>query len=55
MNAKVKHVPHDLTRSTHNSDGKNRERARLLLQGQLEVIVDQLDGDTQSIVLVALF
>ena len=32
----------------------DRERARLLCQGPLEVIADQLDSDTLGIVLIAL-
>ena len=38
----------------HDPGGANRERACLLLRGQLKVIVDQLDGDAQVVVFVAL-
>ena len=54
MNAKAKRIPRELTRSIHNLDGTNRERARLLLWGQFKVVTDQLDGDAQGIMLVAL-
>ena len=35
--------------------GANRERACLLLWGQLELIADQLGGDAQVVMFVALF
>ena len=54
VNAEAKRVPHDFTRSIRNPDDANREQACLLLQGQFEVIEDQLDGGAQGIVLVAL-
>ena len=54
MNTKAECVPRHLTRAIHDSDNADRERARLLRRGQLEVITDQLDGDAQGIMLVAL-
>ena len=34
--------------------GTNNERACLLIQGQLELIADQMDRDTQVVMFVAL-
>ena len=45
MNAKAKHIPRDLAHPIRNLDGEDHERARLLLQVQLEVIANQLDGN----------
>ena len=54
VNAKAKRAPCHITCPVHDPGGANRERACLLLRGQLKVIVDQLDGDAQVVVFVAL-
>ena len=54
VNTEAKRVPHDLTCSIHNPDGMNCVRAHLLLRGQFEDVEDQLNGDTEGIMLVAL-
>ena len=54
MNAEAKRVPRDLTRSIHNPDSVNNERACLLLYDQFEVVTNQLDDDTQGIMLFGL-
>ena len=45
MNTEVECVPRHLARLIHDLDDVDHERAHLLRRGQLEVIVDQLDGD----------
>ena len=54
VNAKAKRAPHHITCPVHNLGGANHEGACLLLQGQLELVVDQLDGDAQVVMFVAL-
>ena len=54
MNAKAKRGPCHITCPVHDPGGVNHEQACLPLQGQLELIVDQLDGDAQTIVFIAL-
>ena len=54
MNAKAKHAPCHITCLVHDLGGMNHERACLLLWGQLKLIAEQLDGDTQVVVFVAL-
>ena len=54
MNAKAKHVPCHITCLVRDPGGIKRERACLLLRGQLELIVDQLDGDAQVVMFVTL-
>ena len=54
MNAEVECVPRHLMRPIHNPDNADHERTHLLHHGQLEVIADQLDGDMQGVMLIAL-
>ena len=54
VNAKAKCAPCHITCLIHDPGGMNRERACLLLRGQLELVADQLDGDAQLVVFVAL-
>ena len=54
VNAKVKHAPCHITCPVRDPGGANRERACLLLRGQLELITDQLDGDAQVVMFIAL-
>ena len=54
VNAKAKRAPCHIMCPVHDPGDVNHEQACLLLQGQLELIVDQLDDDAQVVVFVAL-
>ena len=54
MNAEAKHAPCHITCPTRDLGGANHERACLLLQGQLKLVADQLDGDAQVVMFIAL-
>ena len=54
MNAKAKHAPCHIMCPVCDSGGVNHEQACLLLWGQLELIVDQLNDDAQVVMFVAL-
>ena len=54
MNTEAECIPRHLAHSICDPDDMDYERARLLHRGQLEVIADQLDGDAQGVVLIAL-
>ena len=54
MNAKVECAPCHITCLVHDPGGVNYDQACLLLWGQLELIADQLDGDMQVVMFVAL-
>ena len=49
VNAKSKHAPCHITCLVCDLGGMNHEQACLLLQGQLELIAGQLDGDAQGV------
>jgi hypothetical protein len=54
LNAKAKCVLCHLACPLHDPKGVNCKRARLLQWGHPEVVVDQPNGNTQVIMLVAL-
>ena len=54
VNTKVKRAPRHITCPVRNRGGVNRKGACLLLRDQLELIVDQLDGNAQVVMFVAL-
>ena len=54
VNAKATRAPCHITCLVRDLGGVNHERACLLLWGQIELVVDQLDGDAQVVMFVAL-